>query len=226
MLDKIVVMFLVLLFASVQCFAMMVSQPQKVGKIIYANMGGFYFEQVAKNNGVLVSHQFMRGKKVYENGVAQFGNGDDALYLHYGKSSGKVKYGSTNINNTIDSYIMITEITKIKSDEGITFYLIKDSYDLAEEDRYLLLGRRKDGVWVKYFDSDEVARRYFGVTPGDTINMRPRNSLWFSNCVCSGNTFVLIYGRSQNVRYHTNKGEFRFTWDASAQWFGIKHIVY
>ena len=57
---------------------------------------------------------------------------------------------------------MMPEIFKITSDEGLTFYSINDSYDLPSEFTYTLIGRRKDGVWVKYFDTNDIAKKYFG----------------------------------------------------------------
>ena len=79
--------------------------------------------------------------------------------------------GGENIKNTVSVRIMTPKIHKIISDNGISFYLIEDGYDLPEDSIFTVVDKRKDGTWVKYFDSYSVAVKYFG---------KP-NGVWESN---------------------------------------------
>lgn len=231
MFKKVMGLVMGALLLSAQCFAMTFSQPVQVGKISYANMGGYIFSQVSQNDGVLGKDRGSVQRKAYDHGVARFSDGYDALYLHYdaykanvrGKtvnviSYGYAKFGASDEKNTINVGIMMPEIFKITSDEGLTFYSINDSYDLPSEFTYTLIGRRKDGVWVKYFDTNDIAKKYFG----------NRQDYWLKTLSVKGNIISIYYELYNNGNYRntTGKGEFRFKWDDKAQWFGIEQVVY
>ena len=198
------------------------SQPVEVGNFIAANIGGFSFRSVSENNGILAKN----GRKgVYERGIARFGNGSDALFFHYKNGTYEKRYndkitafGSDNIKNTINVNVMIPKLYKINSDKGITFYSINDSYDLPEEFTYTLLGRQTDGKWVKYFDTNELVKKYFGAN----------QSYWLKELRVSGDTIIVYYElfSGGNYRNSTNRGEFRFKWNDKAQWFGVEQVIY
>lgn len=227
---------LLLMIFSANCLAMTFSQPVQVGKIIYANMGGYIFEQVSENNGVMKTDKRSIQRKIYDHGLARFGEGRDALYLHYdsykatvsGKkinviSHGYAKFGDKNVKNTVNINVMLPEIYKIASNEYITFYMIHDSYDLPDENWWTLIGRRKDGVWVKYFSSLDVTKKYFG----------KQGNVWEGLAICcdnfrvSGNTMIIEYSRCyESGRKQIKEGEFQFKWDDKAQWFGVEQIIY
>ena len=222
-----VVMFLAI---SSNCFAMKFSQPIKVGKINYANMGGFIFHQVSKNDGVLVNEKYAAKRQTYDHGVARFSEGIDALYLHYDAykanvkgrkvniiSYGFAKFGSNDINNTVNINIMGPEIFKITSNEGITLYSINDSYDLREEFTYTLIGKRKNGKWVKYFNTNDIVEKYFG-----------KSGYWLKNFIVHDDVISIYYELYSNGDYRNivSSGELRFKWDDKAQWFGIEQVVY
>ena len=211
--------------------AMTFSQPVKVGKIGYINLGGFKFSQVASNKGVLVNDEWGRKKNIYDHGIAKFGSGNNLLYLHYdaykaevkGKnirviSHGYSKFGSDNVNNTVNLNIMHPEIFSLVNDKMLLFFIIEDSYDLPFEDSYTLIGRTKNGKWVKYFDTNEIAKKYFGNS----------NDYGFKALNVKGDIISISYEIYNNARYYApvSKGEFRFKWDDKAQWFGIEQVVY
>ena len=232
---KFLGLLIMLMMIASSCLAMTFSQPVEVGNFVAANIGGFLFKSVSENNGTLVKN----GRKgVYERGIARFGNGSDALFFHYKNGTSEKRFsdyimafGSDNINNTVNVNVMIPKLYKINSDKGITFYLIRDSYDLPDEIWWTLIGRRKDGVWVKYFDSDSVTVKYFG-----EFARAGRGNVWEGKSICcenfrvNGDTIVIEYSR-----YHKNinkrgelvkEGEFRFKWDDKAQWFSVERIIY
>lgn len=90
---------------------------------------------------------------------------------------------------------------------------------------YVLLGRRSDGVFVKYFDMEDINVKYFGLqksTYGTTKGLR---SPWYRNCHCQDDTIVIEYERFVGKNF-CKAGEFRFKWNESAQWFGVEQVVY
>ena len=218
---------LMFMFVPMNCMAMTLSQPQYIGKIIAANIGGFAFEGEVDNKGVLSKHQKLN-RSIYDKGVAVFGKGNDALYFYYEQGSGefnkptKMFIGGSDINSLIDVNLLYTEISKISTDEGITMYMLHDSYDLPEEDRFILIGRRNDGKWVKYFDSSEMGRRYFN------------NEGWglaFSDFKVIESEVILNYERNflqepiSRGRKSDEYGKFIFSWDKTKQWFAVRRVV-
>lgn len=212
-----------LLMISSNCFAMMFSQPVKVGSIGVMNLEGFSFNGAMANNGI--SMQNRRGRQLFSQGVVRFGNGRDALFFHYNYGTLEKNYkdfimafGSDNISNTVNVSIKTAKIFQIKSDSGITFYSVNDSYDLPEEFMYTLLGRRADGKWVKYFDTNELVKKYFGAN----------QSYWLKELNVSGDTIIIYYELFSRGNYKNpvGRGEFRFKWDDKAQWFSIEQVIY
>lgn len=180
-------------FSTNMASAMNFSQPIKVGTIVAANIGGFAFWDGAYNTGSLALNA-KRG--TYEKGIARFSEGQDALYFHYYTGTHKNRYhdkvmrfGSKNINNTINVPIMLAEVAKITNDKSMTMYVIHDSYDLPEKNSYTLLGLNKEGKWVKYFDTDSIAKQYFGKSE----RVWSDNSIWFDNWECQGDTVIIQY---------------------------------
>ena len=168
---------ILIMLVSNTTFAMTFSQPVKTGfKIIKTQAGGgMIVENATKNNGDFYKRTYngkttiydgKNGKALYGKGVARWGNENDALFAHYNfyAKDSNVYFGGNDVKNTIpiNSMIFGEEIYKISTNEGITFYMIHTSYDLPDETWWTLIGRRKDGVWVKYFDSDSVTEKYFG----------------------------------------------------------------
>lgn len=103
----------------------------------------------------------------------------------------------------------------MSTDIGITLYAFKDAHDFACY--YDIIGKRKDGTFVKYIDTEKIAAEYYG-----------KDTKWspnFENLVVLGDTICIdLYAH----RDFTEKlpGEklctFRFTWDDKKQWFGVQ----
>ena len=51
-------------------------------------------------------------------------------------------------------------INAVKSNEGVSVYPIISDY--GPEKAYTVLGRQKDGNYVKFFDTDAITAKYFG----------------------------------------------------------------
>ena len=86
---------------------------------------------------------------------------------------------------------------------------------------YTLIGYNKNGDWVKYFDTDEIKKRYFG-DKGSSFSR-----LFITDLKCNENTIFIYYERfDPNLRKNVKVGEFRFKWDEAAQWFSVEKITY
>lgn len=244
-MKKFLGLLVMLMIIASNCLAMTFSQPVKTGFSVWWLQagGGMSVNGASENKGDFYKREY-NGKTIiydgsdrngsirYGKGIARWGNGIDSLYAHYNayniKNDANIHFGDKNINNTvpINAFVFGEEIFKITSDIGITFYIIHTSYDLPDEKWWTLIGRRTDGVWVKYFDSLNVTEKYFG----------KQGNVWEGKSICcdnfrvNGDTMVVEYSR-----YHKNigkrgefikKGEFRFKWDEAAEWFGVEHVVY
>lgn len=195
------------------CFAMEFSQPVEIGKlgIMQAGGGGVYVEGADYNSGKFYTKYRRDNTHGYEKGVARFGNEEDALYVHY--SYGEyLRLGGKDIKNTIDDNILISTIYRIKSDEGITLYSIYKTY--GPEADYFIIGRRADGRFIKYIDTEEITKRYFG---WDGIGASP---IVYLDMYTQDDTLVIEYQRYGNKQFI--KGTFYFKWDDNAQWFGVE----
>ena len=149
------------MFLGNTALAAQLSQPEKAGTIIAANIGGFAFRDGIYNEGILDKNNRRNKDRnyVYTSGIARIGNGVEAVYFHYRTGDYRrnipqiMAFGDReNMNNTIPITLMAADVFKIQRDEKFSLYLIHD-----EEERYILIGRKSDGQWVKYFN-----RRYQG----------------------------------------------------------------
>lgn len=222
---------LVLLTISSNCFAMIFSQPIKLGSIFNTPAGGFTFEGASQNNGSLYKFSKWQNETVYGKGIARFGNGSDALYFHYDESSPyglnaqgqkcNAEFGDISGKNTFSFWIREQSyiIEQIKTNEDITLYILTRSAWGVDYTNYILIGRRKDGIFVKYFETDDIRQQYFGKSG------REGRIPFVRNVSCSGDTIIIgyeRYGKSGSFK----AGEFRFKWDDKAQWFGVEQIKY
>ena len=225
-MKKFLGLLAILMMISSSCLAMTFSQHVKLGSIVFINAPGFSFHDVTSNNGTKIESR--RAGNYFSQGVARFGDGNDALFFHYKQVTREKRYndmitafGSENIRNTVNITIKMPRIHKINSDNGIIFYLIEDGNDLAEEDRYTLIGKKKDGTFIEYFDTDKIRKRYFG---------QQWQGIWFKSLKANENTIIINYQRNLDGRVMgrtaDENGEFRFKWDEKAQWFGVEQVIY
>lgn len=244
-----------LMMIASSCLAMTFSQPVKIGHMFGTPMGGFVIEGATKNNGELfrmrngktVDSKTYRGT-VYGKGIAQFGNGEGALYLHYdfykygidyGKGLGGnyqegakngVKFGGKISEQLISFNQQIFEtacsIERISTDKNLTLYMLIYS-PAAGSQNYILIGRRSDGVWVKYFDMEDINGKYFGLSKNDYgTTMGNRCLIIYEKYRCQDDTIIISYKRSHGRSGYVKEGEFRFRWDTAAQWFGVEQVIY
>ena len=210
----------ILMILSSNCFAMTFSQPEKIGYIAdYSEVdGGYEIHGATYNDGIIKARKKnVATTNLYMNGTARFGDGEDAIYFHYKNAR---NYGGKDISNTFKFLSAYgCEFYRIKTDNKLTLYMVHEwQFDLTGE-KYVLLGRRADGVFVKYFDTSEFTKNYFS-KPNTRADV-PCYTEWN----CNGDEISVIYQRMKDRKF-VNEGEFRFKWDDKAQWFGIKQVVY
>ena len=195
--------------------AMQFSQPEKLGMVTWSQVraNGYIFDGETSNKGTKKSSG--SNYNIYSKGVAKYGNGEDALYIHYDDShSTFCNLGSKDISNTQKVGLFCDVIYKITTNKGITLYPINYIYGPAGS--YTIIGRQKDGKWVKYIDTDEIAKQYLGLN-----SLTGGEMIFFLSS--QGDTLVMKY-RPNRSRYDI--GEFRFKWDDAAQWFSVEQIKY
>lgn len=195
------------------------SQPiQFGGGVHWNNVGGFSVQNAVSNK---VEKNFYRKGKEYgfSKGVAQFGNGANAIYEHYDadKNVETIRIGAADINNTVTIRSSTNDsIYNIASDIDINFYMISGTY-LGKSKNYVIFGKRNDGRFVKYIDTNEIRKQYFN----DYLAFE------WGDIKFQGNTIILSYEKHDgSFRNYTKIGEFQFKWDDKAQWFSVEHIKY
>lgn len=223
--EKVLVAVLVLvagLFISENVFAMTLSRPVEIGKIVhYSEDNGFEIVSAASNEGIEVTER--DDIKRYTSGTATFGSAEETLYFYYevGTAAANfkdatVRFGSRDSDNTVDLSHFVTyacTIFKIDVDDGSTMYLLANQYDGDGVFEYALLGRRRDGSFVKYFDTTSIKNYYFKDNT---------KKIGFNNARCVGDTIFIDYGTYDFAEKLKKGGSLRFPWDAAAQWFGVE----
>ena len=209
------------MLAGSSCFAMQFSSVEKIGEAGISQAGrsggGMVIINATHNTGdyYITNAYNAHNTQSYGKGVAAFGDGDDALYMHYNMyDHTPTVMGGKNIHNTIQWRFLIGYISRIRTDEGITLYAIQNTY--GPEFDYVIIGRRTDGVWVKYLDTREITDRYWSKRKSGA----PATA--YRNLRTEGDTLVMDYRHWSDQE----NGEFRFRWDTNAQWFGIDKVVY
>lgn len=213
---KVVSMLLGLMLIASTSFAMTFSQPQELGWFgtgqAGLGTGGFSVKNATANNGNYWRKYHSNNTYSYEKGVAKFGNGQDALCVYYNMNNRQTPMylGTTSKINLLPIESMRTlsqDVFKIATDGDVTIYALRFWY--GPEKSYTVVGVRKDGKIVKYFDTDVITKNYYGeelsnckefIVSGDTITARIRN----------------IGGKGTAI--------FRFKWDERAQWFGVEQV--
>ena len=232
-MKKILWVLLELMLVSNTTFAMTFSQPIEVGKIdVPLQRGGWGINiSGAVNNTGNYYRKFIKESNGYNKGIAQFGNGTNALYFHYdygtvfeSKSSlNPQKYfrlGSKDISNTVGIFLgNWGSVLQIQTDSGMTFYSIRFEYCTSD---LTLIGKNKNGKWIKYIYSKDVSKKYFGGKDG----YKEDGGIIYNQPVTRGEYIIIPYCRWYWEGKSNPEGEFRLKWDEAAQWFGIEHVVY
>ena len=228
----ITILVLNFLLITSNCLAIQLSQTQEIGKVFGPeHTGGFEIKGADYNNGNKITSGRIKSEDIFGRGIARFGSGGDALYVHYNAYTDKsyisedytqnsCRFGGKDFSNTIANAIDYCTISRISTDGDITFYLLLNGGGVAEYADYILIGRRSDGKFVKYFNTYDVRTAYLGKEGS-------RNSL-LKKKYTVGDTLVIEYEYTPDYSNINSKkyGEFRFKWDDEAQWFGVEQVVY
>ena len=205
-MKKFLVILGALMIFSSNCFAMTFSQPVELGSASATDASFYTYET--------------KGAKYNKNGIAKFGDGIDAIWFYQRPATTQYCYGGSSLDKTFPFLSAYgCEFYRIKTDDKLTLYMVHEwQFDITGE-KYILLGRRADGVFVKYFDTSELNKNYFS-KPKTRADV-PCYTGWN----CKGDEISVIYQRMKDRKF-VNEGEFRFKWDDKAQWFGIEQVVY
>ncbi|MBR1419698.1 MAG: hypothetical protein IJ575_01365 [Selenomonadaceae bacterium] len=208
-----VIPILAILFSICQnCFAMNFSEFVKLGGTSYPPWG----IEIKNATSNTETPKKVHDGVIYENGIAQFGNGDDSIYCHYSSPSAMESYfGDKDKSNAIkiEEELYGTSISQIKNDSDAKIYLLHSIG--ASSHSYICLGKKNDGTWVKYFDTREIAKKYFNA--------------WamVSDAILDNDTIIIGYStRGTRENRSSQRGEFRFKWDDAAQWFSVEHVQF
>ena len=220
----------VCMLAGSSCFAMQFSPVEEMGGMSYSqggrhSTGGLILKNPTHNTGDYYTTNAYNADNTYSygKGVAAFGQGIDAMYVYYNMYAHTVYVGGNSKTILLSPAVarianswrfMITDISRVRTDEKITLYAIYDTY--GPEADYLIIGRRADGVWVKYLDTREITKRYWN-WDGDGAS-----PVAYTKLRTDGDTLIINYDNWRPREY----GEFRFRWDENAQWFGIDKVIY
>lgn len=212
-------LLVMLMMLTSNCLAMTFSQPVKIGKAgcpDQAPYPGVVIEGATFNDGSYYTKNGYKptseSRKTFYKGTACWGNGSDALYCRYDYENRTFYYGGKN-NYIVSIGSAMRIIHKVDTDEGITLYALHYWFHY---NHYVIIGRRKDGTWVKYIDTQNINEKYFGK------NLYYADAPSYKELSCRDNTIIFPY----EVFNSKEKGELRFKWDDKAQWFGVEQIIY
>lgn len=198
-----------------------ISKAERLGFIssYMASKGGIYFYGGTGIKGN--SDKYLDGREYYGSGIVRYGTGKEAIYIHYNTSQKyycNARVGGRDFSNTIDVFLQSDVIFRMNTDSNIKLYGFH--YGHSCQSFYTIVGTTSLGKFVKYIDTREITKRYFGE--------KAVKSIKFYELSYQGDTIVIPY-RFISGAYGTDistEGEFRFKWDDSAQWFSIEQIVY
>lgn len=228
-LSSLVILFMI----ASDGLAMTFSQPIEIGKVdvpLQRGGWGLNIEGAVQNSGNYY-RKFIKDSTGYDRGVAQFGNGADALYFHYDYGTvfdsknplNPEKYfrlGSKDISNTIGITLgHFGKILKIKTDQFATFYSIRFSYCTSH---LHIIGKDKNGKWIRYIDSKKINDKYFNGKDA----YKEDGGVIYDQPICRDDSIVVVYRRWHWKGMSEAEGEFRFKWDDKAQWFSVEQVIY
>lgn len=225
-MKKFLGLLVMMLMIASNCLAMTFSQPIKLGRFYtqIQRASGFHIEGASSNKGTRYDEVAKYIKDYgWNKGLATFGEGIDALYIHYDYENDKMpkgtRFGGKSISNTVGIGVWHDgTITQIKGSNDRIFYSVRFFYCTSH---LHILGKNKDGKWVEYIDSKKISDRYFG---GKDEYKLP-DGVIYEEPSCQGDTIVVQYSRYKSFR-KPMEGEFRFKWNEAAQWFGVEQVIY
>lgn len=208
------------IFVVNSAFAMTFSQPVEIGWMGWSQVGkgagGFSCKNASKIEGSYYTKYHRDNTYTYGKGIAYWSDSNETVYVHfdaYEKNHYSIRFGTKEIKNTIEIGILNTWIYKILTDEGIVMYAFRDWY--GPDSDWVVVGKRKDGTFVKYFNTVEITKKYFAPS---RYGAQP---VQYDIPIAERNTLIFKYRATGAII-----GEFRFKWDDKAQWFGVEQVIY
>ena len=216
-MKKFIGLLVMFMMISANCLAMTFSQPIKVGRagcLDQAPYPGVVIEGATFNDGTYYTKNGYKptseSRKTFYKGTAYWGNGSDALYCRYDYENRTYDYDGKN-NYIVSLGSAMRTIYRINTNEGITLYALHYRFHY---NNYVIIGKRKDGTWVKYIDTTNINEKYFGK------NLYYADAPIYEEISSNGNTLVIPY------KIKKKNAELRLKWDDKAQWFGVEQVVY
>lgn len=191
------------------------SQPVKLGTFEWNQVGhGFMIEGATYNHGDKYTKIRGKASKGFGKGMAQFGQGKDAIYISYDVYQKEpVAYmGNRNMSSFVDFGSVRKVIYCVDSDSDLVVYPLSVVHSFFD---FELVGKRRDGTFVKFVDSNDISEAYFRRKYGCDYSLNTMR--------VEGDTIVVPYSCQFG---NLEKGEFHFQWDEDAQWFGVEQVVY
>lgn len=191
------VIFALLIFTN-SAAAMSFNSPMKFGEISFTMSDGTTIKGADNNFG-----------EKYGSGVATFGHDLTEIKCFYNYDT-PPKFGSDFSNYQIN-LMLNTSIDAIFTDENLILYMFTNTgYDL-ESTNFVLLGKKLDGTFIKYFDSAEENENY----------TRPIGAYLDKNYLCDFDTINFFWKRNGET-----VGRLILQWHAGKLDFMIKEIIY
>lgn len=222
--------FFVFFMIASGAFAMMFSQPAKIGELGFpaqAPYHGFIIKGETQNTDEpyfeeIKDPESKEPLKSYTKGIARFGVGENALFCDYDFNAKdfarSIKFGGEN-NYIVALNGTDKEIFKIENTDGIALYAIYHQYCVSELN---IIGKQKNGKWVEYINSKNISQKYFDGKDA----YKEDGGVIYDKPICRDDSLIVVYRRWYWKGMSAPEGEFRFKWDDNAQWFGIEQIVY
>lgn len=214
---KFLIIVMALILITTNCSAMTFSQPVEIGQAgcpDQAPYAGVVIKGASANNGNYWTKDDPNPRKgnmkTYGKGIARWGNGLDALYCRYNYETRSIEYGGQN-NYIVNLGSSMRYISKIQTDEGTTLYSLFYGFHYSD---VVIIGKRKDGKWVKYIDTSIIDEQYFGK------NLFYMDRPNYKKIIAEGDTIILKY----KIFKTKSEGEFRFKWNDKAQWFSVEQL--
>lgn len=196
---KRIIAFMCMIFLlSSQCFAMKMSHPEYIGKFGRSIVNGqFCFDQAVNLDSYL----------------AVINDNQNSLYIFYEKQPPKILIGGLNKKNTIPFNFGVgtSDLYRIKTDSQNTFFVFRAG--MSDWCAYMICGFQKDGTFVKFFDTDQIIKKYY---PSNNTLVASYDK---KDLLVQGDTITIILHDSMR---RINIAKACFKWDEKAQWFGIE----
>lgn len=189
---------------------MQFSQPVRIGTLDYSEAGN-HIRNIAKNSSKVLRNT--------DTGISEFGTGEDIIYIHYAPRQ-EPYFGDKNKNNAFQIKVGLygEDIFQIKNNSKIKFYILQNVEATEGVRNYICLGKREDGKFVKYFETNDMLKQYFGIVG------LSRKGHYVKKIYCKGDTIIVEY--MNWIEFNKVQGEFRYKWDEKAQWFSVEQIKY